>query len=50
MYSFSVLFPTTRDMQIIINYKLALSYPNKFSYPKIEKYKGGRITKGLLYT
>ena len=39
----------TRDMQI--SYKLAFSYPNNSVIPtflKIEKYKGGWITEGLL--
>ena len=49
VYHFLLHYPT-RDMQI--SYKLAFSYPNNSvirTFLKIEKYKGGWITEGLLY-
>ena len=49
MYHFLLHYPTG-DMQI--SYKLSFSYPNNSIiqiFLKTEKYKGGWITKGLLY-
>ena len=48
VYYFLIHYPT-RDMQI--SYKQAFGYPNNSiiqTFLKIEKYKGGWITEGLL--